>query len=101
MPLSFPREVLDDYTTLFGHVYERQGGAQGAEIGAAVLKFRTFEDLAAYWRTPAILRAPEGRAALGIGDDERCIGLLHFGSPRQEQRVPDRAPVDAVVSFLD
>jgi nitroreductase len=57
--------------------------------------------LAAYWRTPAILRDPAGRAALGIGDDERCIGLLHLGPARQEQRVPDRAPVEAVVSFLD
>jgi nitroreductase len=57
--------------------------------------------LAAYWRTPAILREPAGRQALGIPDGEHCIGLLHLGSARQEQRVPDRAPVQDVVSFLD
>src|SRR3712207_2379979 len=45
--------------------------------------------LASYWRTPEILRTPEGRAALGVGDDEQVLGLLHLGSPRQEQRVPE------------
>jgi len=57
--------------------------------------------LAAYWRTPAVLREPAGRAALRIVDDERGIGLLYLGPPRREQRVPDRAPVEDVVSFLD
>lgn len=57
--------------------------------------------LAGYWRTPAVLREPAGRAALGIGDDERPLGLLHLGTPRQEQRVPERAPLDTVVHWLD
>ena len=57
--------------------------------------------LAGYWRTPAVLRTDEGRAALGIGDDERVLGLLHLGPPRQEQRQPDRGPVGQYVSFLD
>jgi nitroreductase len=57
--------------------------------------------LAAYWRTPAVIREPAGRAALGIPDAEHAIGLLHLGPARQEQRVPERAPAEAVVSFLD
>src|SRR5215213_5019147 len=57
--------------------------------------------LAGYWRTPAVLHTPEGRAAAGLEDDERVLGLLHLGEPRQEQRVPDRAPVEDVVTFLD
>jgi nitroreductase len=57
--------------------------------------------LAGYWRTPAVLRTPEGRAALGIGDDEHAIGLLHLGHPRQEQRTPERAPAHDVIDFLD
>jgi len=57
--------------------------------------------LASYWRTPAVLREPAGRAALGLADDERAIGLLHLGPPRQEQRVPERAPAPDVVAFLD
>ena len=47
--------------------------------------------LAGYWRTPGVLRTPAGRAALGIEDGERVIGLLHLGTARQEQRVPERA----------
>ena len=57
--------------------------------------------LAGYWRTPAVLRTPEGRAALGLGDDEVALGLLHLGPARQEQRPPERSPVETVVSFLD
>ena len=57
--------------------------------------------LAGYWRTPAVLRTPEGRAALGIGDDEHAIALLHLGPARQEQRPPERAPSAEVVSWLD
>ena len=57
--------------------------------------------LATYWRTPAVLRTEAGRAAVGLGDDERALGLLHLGTPRQEQRVPDRAPVANVVRWLD
>lgn len=57
--------------------------------------------LVGYWRTPAVLRTPEGRAALGIADDERPIGLLHLGPPRQDQRAPERAPAADVVDYLD
>ena len=57
--------------------------------------------LAGYWRTPAVLRTPAGRAALQVPDDERLIGLLHLGHPRQEPRVPERAPVADFVTYLD
>jgi nitroreductase len=57
--------------------------------------------LATYWRTPEVLNTPEGRAAVGVGEDEQVLGLLHLGRPRQEQRVPERAPVDTVVTWLD
>lgn len=57
--------------------------------------------LASYWRTPAVLRTPEGRAALGVPGDVRLIGLLHLGPRRQEQPVPERAPLRDVASWLD
>ncbi len=57
--------------------------------------------LAGYWRTPGVLRTPAGRTALGVPDDERVLGLLHLGHPRQEARVPERAPVADVAMYLD
>src|SRR6266545_8268431 len=48
--------------------------------------------LAGYWRTPDVLRTPEGQAAVGLPEDERFVSLLHIGRPLQEQRVPERAP---------
>ncbi len=57
--------------------------------------------LAGYWRTPAQLRTAAGRAAVGVGEGERVLGLLHLGTPRQEQRVPQRAPLEDIVEYLD
>jgi len=57
--------------------------------------------LAGYWRTPEVLRTPEGRTAVEIPDDERFVGLIHLGMPVQDQRVPERLPAEQVVEFLE
>jgi len=57
--------------------------------------------LVGYWRTPAVLRDPDGRAALGIPDEERVLGLIHLGPQRQEQSPPDRLPPGDYVTFLE
>jgi nitroreductase len=56
--------------------------------------------LAGYWRTPALLREPEGRAAVGLPDDERFVGLLHLGRPRQEQAPPERPAPEQTTVYL-
>jgi nitroreductase len=56
--------------------------------------------LAGYWRTPAVLREPAGRAALGVPDTERVLGLLHLGRARQEKQPPERAPSAQYVTYL-
>ena len=56
---------------------------------------------AGYWRTPSLLQTPEGRAAVGLPDSERFVGLLHLGRPRQEQAPPERPPADQTTEFLD
>ena len=53
-----------------------------------------------YWRTPEVLRRPEGRAAVGVGADEHVLGLLHLGHPRQEKGPPDRLPPGEFVTYL-
>lgn len=57
--------------------------------------------LAGYWRTPAVLRSEEGRRAVGLGEDERFVGLLHLGPARQEKEPPARPPVEQATIFLD
>jgi nitroreductase len=56
--------------------------------------------LAGYWRTPEVLRTPEGRAAVGLGEDEQFVGLVHLGEGRQGKDPPDRAPVENFVDWL-
>jgi nitroreductase len=56
--------------------------------------------LAGYWRSPGLLRDEAGRAAVGLPDGERFVGLLHIGQPRQERPAPPR-PAAATVTFLD
>jgi nitroreductase len=57
--------------------------------------------LAGYWRTPAVLRSAEGAAAVGLGPDERFVALIHLGEPVQDRPAPERAPIGAVVEYLD
>jgi nitroreductase len=57
--------------------------------------------LAGYWRTPAVLRTPEGRAAVRLGDDERFVSLIHLGKPVQGKVAPERAAVSEIATYLD
>jgi nitroreductase len=57
--------------------------------------------LAGYWRTVGLLDDPRGRALLGLSDVETPLGLLYLGDPVQEQRVPERAPLDEIVEYLE
>jgi nitroreductase len=57
--------------------------------------------LAGYWRTPGVLRAPEGRAAVGLGEGERMVGLIHLGYPRQDKPAPERLGTGEYASYLD
>ena len=56
--------------------------------------------LAGYWRTPDVLRTPEGRAAIGLGDNERFVSLIHLGTARQERDAPEREPPASYVEYL-
>jgi nitroreductase len=56
--------------------------------------------LGGYWRTPEVLRRPEGRAAVGVGEGEHVLGLLHLGPPRQEKEPPDRLAPGDFVTYL-
>jgi nitroreductase len=67
----------------------------------AVLLGAHARGLASYWRTPAVLRTEAGRAAVGLDDDERVVGLIHLGPPREEKRAPERWPVERYVTYLD
>jgi nitroreductase len=67
----------------------------------AVLLGAHARGLAGYWRTPGVLRTAEGRAALGIGDDERFVALIHLGWRRQAKEAPERAPREDVTTYLD
>ena len=57
--------------------------------------------LAGYWRTPALLRDEDGRAAVGLPAEERFVALLHLGRPRQDRPVPERPPAEQTTTYLD
>ena len=72
----------------------------GAVATYIVLLAAHARGLVGYWRTPGVLRTPEGRAALEIPDDERVLGLIYLGHPCQDKQPPERAPSDEYVTFL-
>ena len=56
---------------------------------------------AGYWRTPAVLRTAEGRAAVGLAPQEHVLGLIHLGPLRQQSAPPEREDPRAYVTYLD
>jgi nitroreductase len=66
----------------------------------AVLLAAHGRGLAGYWRTPGVLRTDQGRAALGIPEDERFVALIHLGWPRQQKAPPERLPPADIISYL-
>lgn len=66
----------------------------------AVLLGAHARGLASYWRTPAVLRTDAGRTAVGLEGDERVLGLIHLGWPREAKRPPERWPVERYVTYL-
>jgi len=67
----------------------------------AVLLAAHEHGLASYWRTPAVLRTPAGREAVGVPEGERVLGLIHLGRPRAEPPAKEREPVGSFLTFLD
>jgi nitroreductase len=67
----------------------------------AVLLAAHGRGLAGYWRTPGVLRTPEGLQAVGIPPEERFVALIHLGWPRQDKEPPERLPPADVVAYLD
>jgi nitroreductase len=57
--------------------------------------------LAGYWRTPGVLRTPDGGRAVGMGADELFVGLIHLGPARQEQPTPQRQPPADFATYLE
>jgi nitroreductase len=83
------------------HVQDEEDLCAAACAAYIVLLAAHGRGLGGYWRTPAVLRSPAGRAALGVPEDEHVLGLLHLGRTRQRREAPERAPVADVVSYLE
>ena len=85
-----------------GDTVQDEEDVAAATIAAYIVLLGAHErGLAGYWRTPGVLRTPEGRAACGLPDGEHFLGLLHLGRARQDKAPPERAPVGDVATYLD
>ncbi len=74
--------------------------AAGACAVYAIMLAAHARGIASYWRTPAVLRSPAGRGALGIAADEHVLGLLHLGYADRDWQPPDREPPERFVRYL-
>ena len=100
---------LDRAPTLVAASVVQEGDAVADEEDFAAAACASFivllgahaRGLDGYWRTPEVLRTPAGRAALGIPDGEKVLGLLHLGRGRGTKPAPERAPLEDFRTFLD
>jgi nitroreductase len=56
--------------------------------------------LASYWRTPAVLRSDEGRAAVGLPRRERFVGMIYLGYPCSQPPAKERQPLATRLEYL-
>lgn len=57
--------------------------------------------LASHWRSPAVLRTPHGRAAIGIEEGaEQVVGMIHLGTQVGPVGDPDRTPAAELATYL-
>ena len=66
----------------------------------AVLLGAHARGLASYWRTPRLLQGAEGRAAVGLEEDEEFVALIHLGTAVTNPAAKERKPLRDYVSFL-
>lgn len=66
----------------------------------AVLLAAHGRGLVGYWRTPGVLRTPEGLEAVAIPAGERFVALIYLGWPRQEKEPPARLPPGEFIEYL-
>ena len=95
-----PTLVVVSVTQSGDPVQDEEDHAAASVAAYIVLLAAHARGLAGYWRTPAVLRTPEGRAAAGVPHGERMIGLLHLGPPRQEKEAPGRLAPGDFVTYL-
>jgi len=87
---------------LSGDALQDEEDLQATTIAAyIVLLVAHARGFAGYWRTPAVLRTPEGRDAVGLGREEHALGLLHLGPLRQQSAAPEREEPRKYVLYLD
>lgn len=65
-----------------------------------VLLAATARGLASYWRTPELLGTPAGRSAVGLGDDEEFVALIHLGAPATAPAAKERQLPERYAAFL-
>src|SRR3954453_23799419 len=82
-------------------IADEEALAAGAGAALIVLLGAHARGLGGYWRTPGVLRTPQGRAACRIPDGEKVLGLLHLGRAKGDKVAPERAPLDAIRTYLD
>jgi nitroreductase len=66
----------------------------------AVLLGATARGLASYWRTPVCFSEAPVREVLGLGANERVVGLIHLGPAVTSPPEKDRLPLADVLTLL-
>ena len=63
----------------------------------------TARGLGTFWSTPSFLYTPEMNAWMGIGADDRCLGIFYLGYPANPAEWPQgrRKPIAEKIEWVD
>jgi nitroreductase len=55
--------------------------------------------LGAFWATPAVIHTREMNAFLGLGENDKCLGLFYIGYPAIDWPKGQRRPIEYVTAW--
>jgi nitroreductase len=57
--------------------------------------------LGCFWSSPKFIYTPEMNSFLGLGEKDKCLGILYIGYPASEPNKSHRKPLEYVTEWID
>lgn len=84
-----------------GHIPEHEEIAAVACAVQNMMLHSTAYGIGSYWSSPKICETDEMKDFLGLGDDDRCLGIFYMGYPAGEWPQSHRKPIEYITEWID
>lgn len=84
-----------------GHIPEHEEIAAVACAVQNMMLHSTAYGIGSYWSSPKICETDEMKDFLGLGAEDRCLGIFYMGYPAGEWPQSHRKPIEYITEWID